>query len=316
MILRRRRRRVVTELPTLAQARPAGAFGGSVLSHPRRTVDVGWHLLAFAAAAQRMIREVGGTSCYIDYHPAFGASPFGYVICTSVNDGILHGRPHDRVLEAGDLISLDFAVEVEGWVADSCVSFVVGRPRPEDLQLIRDTESVMWAGIDQVRAGATVGDIGHAVMNQAHRLGYTINDRFGGHGVGRTMHEAPFVPNHGTPGSGPELVAGQLITVEPFLSPTTDELEVDESDGWTQRSDDGARRAHALRDRGRAYRAHRPSRRPGAPQLAGLSTAGRIVGHRPAGRMLFSGERPRCCRRFPARPGPRRPGSHRAWHAG
>src|SRR5690625_7149857 len=122
------------------------------------------------------------------------------------------------------------------WVADSFVSVVVGRPRREDLQLIRDTESVMWAGIDQVRAGATVGDIGHAVMNQAHRLGYTINDRFGGHGVGRTMHEAPFVPNHGTPGSGPELVAGQLITVEPFLSPTTDELEVDESDGWTQRS--------------------------------------------------------------------------------
>src|SRR5690625_7889900 len=75
------------------------------------------------------------------------------------------------------------------------------------------SDLVAPAGIDQVRAGATVGDIGHAVMNQAHRLGYTINDRFGGHGVGRTMHEAPFVPNHGTPGSGPELVAGQLITV-------------------------------------------------------------------------------------------------------
>ena len=300
MILRRRRRRVVTELPTLEQARPAGEFVASVLSHLRRTVDVGWNLLDIDAEAHRMIREVGGTSCYIDYHPAFGASPFGYVICTSVNDGILHGRPHDRVLEAGDLISLDFAVEVEGWVADSCVSFVVGRPRPEDLQLIRDTESVMWAGIDQVRAGATVGDIGHAVMNQAHRLGYTINDRFGGHGVGRTMHEAPFVPNHGTPGSGPE--RGRRVG---WLDPAV-----------RRRLPRSARRAHALRDRGRADRAHRPSRRPGAPQLAGLSTAGRIVGHRPAGRMLFSGERPRCCRRSPARPGPRRPGSHRAWHAG
>jgi len=245
MILRRRRRPATMELPTLEQARPAGEFVASVLSHLRRTVDVGWNLLDIDAEAHRMIREAGATSCYIDYHPAFGASPFGYVICTSVNDGILHGRPRDQVLEGGDLISLDFAVEVEGWVADSCVSFVVGPPRPEDLQLIRATESVMWAGIDQVRAGATVGDIGHAVMNEAHRLGYTINDRFGGHGVGRTMHEAPFVPNHGTPGSGPELVAGQLITVEPFLSPTTDELEVDESDGWTQRSDDGSRGAHA-----------------------------------------------------------------------
>src|SRR5690625_651724 len=96
MILRRRRRRVVTELPTLEQARPAGEFVASVLSHLRRTVDVGWNLLDIDAEAHRMIREVGGTSCYIDYHPAFGASPFGYVICTSVNDGILHGRPHDR----------------------------------------------------------------------------------------------------------------------------------------------------------------------------------------------------------------------------
>src|SRR5699024_11563749 len=103
----------------------------SALTHLRRTGAGGWNLLETDAGARRMTREVGGTSGYIDYHPAFGAAPFGYVICTSVNDGILHGRPHDRVLEAGDLISLDFAVEVEGWVADSCVSFVVGRPRPE-----------------------------------------------------------------------------------------------------------------------------------------------------------------------------------------
>ena len=245
MILGRRRRSSTQELPTLDQARPAGEFVASVLSHLRDVVEVGWNLLEVDAEAHRLIREAGATSCYIDYHPAFGAFPFGHVICTSINDGVLHGRPRDQVLASGDLVSLDFAVEVEGWVADSCVSFVVGDARPEDLQLIRDTESVMWAGIDQVRAGRTVGDIGHAVMNRAHLLGYTINDRFGGHGVGRTMHEAPFVPNHGSPGTGPELVAGQLLTVEPFLIPTTDELEVDSSDGWTQRSDDGSRGAHA-----------------------------------------------------------------------
>src|SRR5690625_3964181 len=180
MILRRRRRRVVTELPTLEQARPAGEFVASVLSHLRRTVDVGWNLLDIDAEAHRMIREVGGTSCYIDYHPAFGASPFGYVICTSVNDGILHGRPHDRVLEAGDPRARGAAGEVEGWGPDSWASLAVGRPRPGGLPLTRDTESVMWAGIEQVRAGATVGDIAHAVTNQAPRLGYTINDRFGG----------------------------------------------------------------------------------------------------------------------------------------
>lgn len=245
MILGRRRRETARDLPTLAQAKPAGEFVSGVLSHLREVVDVGWNLLDIDAETHRLIREAGATSCYIDYHPVFGASPFGRVICTSVNEGVLHGRPRDRVLVDGDLLSLDFAVEVEGWVADSCLSIVVGRPRDEDLQLIRDTEQVMWAGIDQVRAGRTVGDIGHAVMSEAHRLGYTINDRFGGHGVGRTMHEAPFVPNHGTPGAGAELVAGQLLTVEPFLMPTTSDLVVDPADGWTQLSADGSRGAHA-----------------------------------------------------------------------
>jgi methionyl aminopeptidase len=233
MILGRRRRSSAQELPTLAQARPAGEFVASVLSHLREVVGVGWNLLEVDAEAHRLIREAGATSCYLDYHPVFGASPFGYVICTSVNDGVLHGRPYDRVLEDGDLLSLDFAVSVEGWVADSCLTIPVGAPRPEDLRLIRDTEQV------------TVGDIGFAVMNEATALGYSINDRFGGHGVGRTMHEAPFVPNHGTPGGGAELVAGQLITVEPFLVPTTSELVVDERDGWTQLSADGSRGAHA-----------------------------------------------------------------------
>ncbi|GAA1290264.1 type I methionyl aminopeptidase [Brachybacterium sp. JB7] len=245
MILGRRRRSSTQELPTLEQARPAGDFVASVLSHLREVVDVGWNLLEVDAEAHRLIREAGATSCYLDYHPVFGASPFGYVICTSVNDGVLHGRPRDRVLADGDLLSLDFAVAVEGWVADSCLTISVGSPRSEDQQLIRDTEQVMWAGIDQVRAGSTVGDIGHAVEREARALGYSINDRFGGHGVGRTMHEAPFVPNHGSPGQGAELVAGQLVTVEPFLVPTTSELMVDEDDGWTQLSADGSRGAHA-----------------------------------------------------------------------
>lgn len=245
MILGRRRRDSTQELPTLDQARPAGEFVAGVLSHLRAVVEPGWNLLEVDAEAHRLIREAGATSCYLDYHPAFGASPFGHVICTSVNEGVLHGRPDDRVLADGDLLSLDFAVQVEGWVADSCLSVVVGTPAEADLQLIRDTETVMWAGIDQVRAGNHVGHIGHAVMVAAHDLGYTINQRFGGHGVGRTMHEAPFVPNHGTPGAGAELIPGQLLTVEPFLVPTTNELVVDERDGWTQLSADGSRGAHA-----------------------------------------------------------------------
>src|SRR5690606_28461601 len=94
MILGRRRRSAPAELPTLAQARPAGEFVAGVLSHLRTVVDVGWNLLDVDAEAHRLIREAGATSCYIDYHPVFGASPFGHVICTSVNEGVLHGRPY------------------------------------------------------------------------------------------------------------------------------------------------------------------------------------------------------------------------------
>lgn len=240
-----RRRRTLPERPTLEQIRPAGTFVAGVLAHLAEVVDVGWNLLDIDAEAHRMIREAGATSCYLDYHPRFGAYPFGKVICTSVNDAVLHGRPYDRVLADGDLISLDLAVELEGWVADSCLSLVVGTAAPEDLRLIRDTEAVMWAGIAQVRAGNHVGDIGHAVQRAAHALGYTINRQFGGHGVGRTMHEEPFVPNVGTPGSGRELEAGMVLTVEPFLSPTTSDLHITDRDGWTVMTDDGSRGAHA-----------------------------------------------------------------------
>ena len=109
--------------------------------------DVGVNLLELDALAHRMIRERGAESCYIDYHPSFGASPFGKVICTSVNDAVLHGLPHDYRLADGDLVTLDFAVAVDGWVADSALSFVVGTPRAEDLRLIDVTGRALEAGI-------------------------------------------------------------------------------------------------------------------------------------------------------------------------
>lgn len=245
MIRSRRRPQPAPEQPTVAQMAPSGRFVAEVLTHLQRTVEVGWNLLDIDAEVHRMIREAGANSCYIDYHPGFGAYPFGKVICTSVNEAVLHGRPYDRVLVDGDLLSLDLAVELEGWVSDSCLSMVVGAADESDLQLIADTEAVMWAGIEQVRAGRHVGDIGHAVQQRAHSLGYTINRQFGGHGVGRTMHEDPFIPNHGTPGGGRVLEAGMVLTVEPFLSATTSDLSITDRDGWTVETIDQSRGAHA-----------------------------------------------------------------------
>lgn len=245
MILGRRRRPAPPQRPTLPQIRPAGRFVARVLRELLTQVRVGDDLLDIDAEAHRMIREAGAVSCYLDYHPPFGGSPFGHVICTSVNEAVLHGRPYHRRLEDGDLLSLDFAVSLDGWVADAARSVIVGSGSDEDARLIADTERVMRAGIAQARAGRTVGHIGHAVEAEAHRLGYTINDRFGGHGVGRTMHEQPFVPNRGVPGRGAELVAGMVLTVEPFLMHSTDEVFIEERDGWTVVSSDGSRGAHA-----------------------------------------------------------------------
>lgn len=224
--------------------RPAGRLVRDVLAALGEAADVGVNLLELDALAHRMIDAVGGTSCYIDYHPSFGAMPFGKVLCTSVNDAVLHGLPHDYRLRDGDLLSVDFAVEVEGWVADAARSFVVGTPDPEDLRLIDTTQRALAAAIEVARPGKKMGDIGAAIAAVARGEGYSINTQFGGHGVGRTMHGEPHVPNDARPGRGIPLRPGLVIAIEPWFMAGTDEIWTD-PDGWTLRSKDGSRGAHS-----------------------------------------------------------------------
>ncbi len=224
--------------------RPAGRFVAEVLATLRDETKVGTNLLAIDRRAHELIRRAGAESCYIDYHPSFGASPFGKVICTSVNDAVLHGLPHDYVLRDGDLVSLDFAVSVDGWVADSAVSFIVGSARDEDLALIDTTERALDAAIGAARPENRIGDISAAIAQVARADGYEINTDFGGHGVGRVMHGDPHVPNDGKPNRGYPLRPGLVVALEPWFLQTTDELRTD-PDGWTLRSVDGSRGAHA-----------------------------------------------------------------------
>jgi methionyl aminopeptidase len=236
----------VIELRTptqIEQMRPAGRFVAEVLTTLAAKVDVGMNLLEIDEIAHQMIRDRGAESCYIDYHPSFGGSPFGKVICTSVNDAVLHGLPHDYVLQDSDLLSLDFAVSVDGWVADSAISVVVGTPREEDLKLIEIADQALAAGIEEARVGNRLYDISAAIGDVAHSHGLGVNLQFGGHGVGRTMHGDPHVPNDGKRGRGPKLKAGLVIAIEPWFLHTTDEIFTD-PDGWTLRSADGSRGAH------------------------------------------------------------------------
>lgn len=221
----------------------AGEFVASVLTATRDAAAVGVNLLELDALAHQRIRDRGAESCYIDYHPSFGGSPFGKVICTSVNDAALHGLPFDYTLRDGDLLSLDFAASVDGWVADSALSIVVGTPREEDLRLIEVTSLALDAGIAAATVGNRVGDISAAIGEVAHAAGYAVNTDFGGHGVGRIMHGDPHVPNDGRARRGLPLKAGLVFAIEPWLMLGTSKIFTDD-DGWTLRSADGSRAAH------------------------------------------------------------------------
>src|SRR5438270_5656454 len=223
--------------------RPAGRFVADVVTALAEAADVGVNLLELDALAHRMIRERGAESCYIDYHPSFGASPFGKVLCTSVNDAVLHGLPRDYVLQDGDLLSLDFAASVDGWVSDSAYSLVVGAASAEDLALIATTQRALAAGMAAAQPGNKVGDIAHAIGAVARAAGLRVNTDFGGHGVGRTMHGDPHIPNDGRAGRGYTLKPGLVIAIEPWFLQSTDEIVTD-ADGWTLRSVDGSRGAH------------------------------------------------------------------------
>ncbi|WP_265444294.1 type I methionyl aminopeptidase [Flexivirga meconopsidis] len=235
------------ELKTPAEVeamKPAGRFVASVLTALREAAQVGVNLLDLDALAHRMIKDAGGESCYIDYHPSFGASPFGKVLCTSVNDAVLHGLPHDYTLRDGDLLSVDFAASIDGWVSDSALSVIVGTPDPEDQRVIDTTERALAAAIEVARAGNKIGDISATIADVAHGEGYRVNTQFGGHGVGRTMHGDPHVANDGRAGRGLKLQPGLVIAIEPWFMRGTDEIYTDQ-DGWTLRSVDGSRGAHS-----------------------------------------------------------------------
>ena len=229
----------------VSRARETGALVADILQTLKGRATVGTNLLDIDAWAQALIVEAGAVSCYVDYEPSFGRGPFGHYICTSVNDAVLHGLPHDRALEDGDLLSLDLAVSLNGLVADSAISFVVGESRPPgSVAMIAASERALAAGIAAAGPGARLGDVSHAIGTVLRDAGYRVNTQFGGHGVGSTMHQDPHVANTGRPGRGYVLRPGLLLALEPWVMADTAELAMD-PDGWTLRSATGCRTAHS-----------------------------------------------------------------------
>jgi methionyl aminopeptidase len=229
----------------LARAKDSGALVADILQAVKSRATVGTNLLDIDRWTKAMIGEAGAQSCYVDYEPSFGRGPFGHYICTSVNDAVLHGLPHDYALADGDLLTLDLAVLKAGVAADSAISFVVGESRPtESVSLIETTHRALAAGIAAARPGARIGDLSHAIGTVLTEAGYQVNTQFGGHGIGSTMHQDPHVSNTGRPGRGYQLRPGLLLALEPWVMADTDELVTDD-DGWTLRSATGCRTAHS-----------------------------------------------------------------------
>jgi methionyl aminopeptidase len=222
-----------------------GEFVAETLATLSIEAQPGVNLMQLEHHARELVADRGAESCYWDYAPSFGRGPFRNVICLSVNDAVLHGMPRDYLLGDGDVLSLDFAVSIDGWVADSAVTVIVGDTvDAADTALIESTQKALDAGIAAAVPGGRLGDISAAIGEVATDAGYRVNTEFGGHGLGRTMHEDPHIPNRGRHGRGLLLRPGMTFALEPWWARGSDRLVID-ADGWTLRSADGSKTAHS-----------------------------------------------------------------------
>ncbi|MFJ5845067.1 type I methionyl aminopeptidase [Streptomyces sp. NPDC092903] len=225
--------------------REAGRVVAQVLAATRDAAAPGVSLRELDEVARGVLRGAGAGSPFLNYRPDFAPVPFPGVICTSVNDAVVHGIPTDLRLREGDLLSVDAGATLDGWVGDSAISFAVGRARPADARLIETAFAALDAGIAAAVVGNRIGDIAHAIGRVCRTAGYGILEGFGGHGVGRSMHEDPGVPNEGRPGRGMPLRHGMVLAIEPMLLGGGRDTFRTDPDGWTLRTSDGSRAAHA-----------------------------------------------------------------------
>ena len=218
--------------------RLAGLVVADTLDTLRESVKPGMTTADLDAIARDCISGAGATPSFLGYH--------GYpaVICTSVNEEIVHGIPGDRVINDGDIVSIDCGAVVDGWHGDAAFTMVVGEASDEVRRLLEVTETALWRGIAKAVPGGRLTDIGHAIEAHVRAVGdYGIVEEYVGHGIGTSMHMDPSVPNYGQPGHGPKLVVGMALAIEPMVnlgSRRTKTLD----DEWTVVTLDGSWSAH------------------------------------------------------------------------
>lgn len=265
MLLGKRNRRVVPfrtsgELDAMAAA---GRVVGRALAAVREAAVPGASTLDLDQVAEESIRAAGAVPSFLGYYGFTGS------ICASRNEVVVHGIPSSRVVLAeGDLLSIDCGAILDGWHGDSALTVAVGAVSEPESRLDQATQLSLRAGIEAMVPGNRLGDVSHAigtaaqVAAQQHGCAYGNVDGYGGHGIGREMHMDPFLANAGLPGTGPRLVVGSVLAIEPMLTLGTDQTTV-LADGWTVVTDDGSKAAHwehtvAVTEAGPRILTHRP----------------------------------------------------------
>jgi methionyl aminopeptidase len=225
----------------IERLRESADLVGRTLAEVARHIDVGVTLRELDAVAEDFIRTHDAEPAFKGYQ--VGENVFPNTLCTSVNDGVVHGIPDDYALQDGDLLSIDCGVELNGYYGDSGYTFAVGSISDEDAALCRATYEALHEGIAQAVAGHRIGDISHAVQSYCESRGYGVVRDLVGHGIGQSLHEDPQVPNFGSPGQGRRLKSGLSVCIEPMINRGTPEVTTG-ADGWTIRSADGLPSAH------------------------------------------------------------------------
>lgn len=223
----------------------AGKHLGEVLEALAAMVAPGITTQALEDEANRLITEKGDKTAFLGYIPEGAPRPYPATLCVSVNDEVVHGIPNEtpRTLKKGDIVALDLGLIHKGYVVDSALTVPVGEVDPVAYALMNATQASLERGIEAAKPGNRIGDISHATGKAFKDTGFSVVKVLGGHGVGAHVHEEPFIANDGHPGTGPEIVEGMVLAIEPIANEGKASVTI-ASDGYTYRTKDGSRSAH------------------------------------------------------------------------
>ncbi len=228
----------------IAIMRKANLIVAEVLAELRRAVRPGMSTAELDRMAEEGTLRRGAKPAFKGYGAQFASQAFPRSVCVSINDEVVHGIPSDRrVLREGDMVGLDFGVCFQGFYGDSAITVPVGEVDDEAKRLMQVAEAALWAGIEEMRVGKRIGDVSSAIQKHVERHGFSVVRQFVGHGIGRSLHEDPQVPNYGKPDRGERLREGMVLALEPMVNAGTHEVVI-KQDGWTAVTRDGRRSAH------------------------------------------------------------------------